>query len=332
VLSLLLLLQAAIGGRAGPAYDSVVVDGIRRGAYSGAALVIGTGDSILYARGYGHLTWNPRSPLVDPDSTLYDLASVTKVLATTTALMILVERGAVRLDAPVVTYVPAFTGAGTEAITVRQLLAHTSGLRADLPTTEIKAAPDGAALLRLVHAETPRVAPGTRVVYSDLNAILLGEIVARAGGKPLDEFVSQEVLGPLQLAETMYRPPARRRGRTAPTGVWHGVPVAGVVNDPSAAKLGGVAGNAGLFSTGRDVARFAQFILRGGSLPGGGRLVRRATIQEFTTKVAPTGSRGERRALAGGTDRRRDEQRRIRARPPHDRAHRLDRHIAVDRS
>ncbi|HZI21264.1 MAG TPA: serine hydrolase domain-containing protein [Gemmatimonadales bacterium] len=271
-------------------------DGIRQGAYPGAALVIGRHDTILFARGYGHLTWSTASRAVDPDSTIYDLASLTKVMATTPALMLLVERGRVRLDAAVATYLPELAGTATGNVTVRQLLSHTSGLRADIPDPELKALPDSAAVMRRVLAERPRFPPGTRVVYSDLNAILLGEVVRRAAGEPLDVFVARELFAPLQLAATMFRPPARLRARIAPTGVWHGHAVAGVVNDGSAFKLRGVSGNAGLFSTARDVGRFAQFMLGQGALDGR-RLLRAETVRLFTTKAADFGRRTEARAL-----------------------------------
>jgi CubicO group peptidase (beta-lactamase class C family) len=295
-----LLVQAGLAGAAAPAsrtFDSLVAAGIERGAYPGAALVVGRHDTILFAKGYGRLTWSATSPPVRPDSTLYDLASLTKVIATTTALMVLVDRGVVDLDAPAATYLAELRRAATAGITVRQLLAHASGLRADLPASELAASEGAAALLRRVLAENPRVPPGTRVIYSDLNAILLGEIVRRVTGEPLDVFVTRAVLEPLGLAETRFRPGARLRGRIAPTGVWHGRAVAGVVNDPTAARLGGVAGNAGLFATAADVARFAQFMLRGGTLPDGRVLVRRETVRLFTTTAAAFGRGTEARAL-----------------------------------
>jgi len=262
----------------GDSFDPLVEDGIRRGVYPGAALVVGRRDTILFAKGYGHLAWSASSPAVDPDSSMYDLASLTKVVATTTSLMLLVERGQVRLDEPVSTYIAELKRPETAAITVRQLLTHTSGLRADIPDPELKAIPDSAALMARVLRETPRVAPGTRVIYSDLNAILLGEVVRRVAGEPLDAFVTREVLVPLGLHQTMFRPPSRMRPRIAPTGVWHGHPVAGIVNDGSAFKLRGVSGNAGVFSTAVDVARFAQFVLRGGTDRDGRRLLREAEV------------------------------------------------------
>lgn len=279
-------------GRA-TAFDAIVRDGITRGAYPGAALVIGRRDTILVSRGYGRLTWSERGAAVSAESTLYDLASVTKVVATTTALMLLVERGKVSLDAPVSRYIPEVTGA--PATTIRQLLNHTSGLRGTLPLHA--ETPDRAAALARVFAETTIVAPGSRVIYSDLNAILLGEVVARASGEPLEAFVTREVLEPLGLQQTLYRPPARLRRRVAPTGVWRGTPSAGVVHDLNAVRLGGVAGHAGLFATADDLARFAQFMLAGGVTAKGKRLLRAETVRLFTTISVPARRGQSARAL-----------------------------------
>jgi len=302
---LLLVLQGARSPAAPPApvsfsadsFDPLVEDGIRRGAYPGAALIVGRRDTILFARGYGHLTWSASSPSVDPDSTIYDLASLTKVIATTTSLMLLVERGRVRLDEPVSTYIAELKRPQTAGITVRQLLSHTSGFRADLPDPELKAIRDSAALMARVLRERPRVPPGTRVIYSDLNAILLGELVRRVAGESLDAFVTREVFLPLGLHETMFRPPPRLRARIAPTGVWRGHPVAGTVNDGSAFRLRGVSGNAGVFSAAADVARFAQFVLRGGTSREGRRLVREETVRLFTAKATAFEAGTEARAL-----------------------------------
>ena len=297
------LLFLALQGAGSPAafsagtFDPLVEDGIRRGAYPGAALIVGRRDTVLFAKGYGHLTWSPSSPTGDPDSTLYDLASLTKVLATTTSLMLLVEQGQVRLDEPVATYIAELKGPQTAGITVRQLLTHTSGLRADIPDHELKAIRDSVALMARVLRETPRVPPGTRVIYSDLNAILLGEVVRRVTRESLDAFVAREVFAPLGLHQTMFRPPSRLRARIAPTGVWRGHPVAGTVNDASAFRLRGVSGNAGVFSTAADVARFAQFVLRGGTSGDGRRLLREKTVQLFTSKATAFAAGTEARAL-----------------------------------
>ncbi len=268
-----------------PIFDPIVLDGIQRGAYPGAVLVVGRRDTILFAKGYGRLTWSARSPTPDVDSTLWDVASLTKVIATTTALMLLVERGRVDLSAPVARYVPEFHGPGTAAVTVRHLLTHTSGLRAWLPLNRL--APDSAAAMRIVFDQTPRVPPGTRMEYSDFNAILLGEIVRRTAGVPLDVFAAHEIFAPLGLRQSMFRPPRRLVPRIAPTGVWHGHPVAGVVNDQNAARLGGVAGHAGLFASAADLARFAQFMLGEGAPPNGPRLLKGETVRAFTAIAVP---------------------------------------------
>ena len=261
-------------------FDSAVMGGIRERAYPGAALVIGTRDSILFAKAYGRFTWSARSAATTVDSTFWDLASLTKVVATTPALMLLVERGKVDLAAPVARYVPEFRGAGTESVTVRHLLTHTSGLRGTLP---LRTAPDSAAALEMVLTTTPLVPPGTRMVYSDVNAILLSEIVRRVSGVSFDAFVTNEIIGPLGLDRRMvFRPSRRLEWLTAPTGIWRGHAIAGVVNDPGAAKLGGVAGHAGLFATASALARFAQFMLADGA-----PILKPATVRQFTQIAVP---------------------------------------------
>jgi CubicO group peptidase (beta-lactamase class C family) len=299
-----LVLALQVGAASAPApvrfdratFDPLVQMGITRGAFPGGVLVVGRRDAILFAKGYGHFTWSASSAVPDPDSTRYDLASLTKVVVTTTALMILVDRGRVLLDAPVARYIPEFHGPGTAAITVRALLTHTSGLRATLPL--YRDAQDSATALRMVFAATPITPPGGRVIYSDLNAILLGEVVRRVAGDPLDIVAAREIVRPLGLRSTVFRPGRSLMPRIAPTGLWHGHAIAGVVNDQNAARLGGVAGHAGLFSTGADVARFAQFILREGTGPQG-RLVRAETVRAFTTRATPErrGTTQEARAL-----------------------------------
>jgi CubicO group peptidase (beta-lactamase class C family) len=265
--------------------DAAVLDGIRQGVYPGAALVIGRHDTILFAKGYGHLTWNPGSAAVSVDSTIWDLASLTKVVATTPAMMLLIEQGKVVLDSPVVRYVAEFNSPGTGVITVRHLLTHTSGLRATLPLRE---AGDSAAALRMVLTTVPIARPGTQMVYSDLNAILLGEIVHRVSGQPLDVFATRAIYAPLGLdAALLFRPSKRLERRIAPTGLWRGHPIAGIVNDPSAGMLGGVSGNAGLFATAQGAAGFAQFMLNDGALPGRPRLLKKETVEQFTQIAVP---------------------------------------------
>jgi CubicO group peptidase (beta-lactamase class C family) len=270
-------------------FDSAALGGIQHGVYPGAVLVVGRHDTILFAKGYGHLTWSATSPAVSVDSTFWDVASLTKVVATTPALMLLVEQGKVVLDSPVVRYLVEFNSPGTSGITVRHLLTHTSGLRATLPLRDAR---DSAAALRMVLTTVPIAPPGTRMVYSDLNAILLGEIVRHVSGQTLDAFVTRAIYAPLGLDQQMlFRPSKRLVPRIAPTNLWRGHPIAGVVNDPSAGMLGGVSGNAGVFGTARGLARFAQFMLNEGALPDRSRLVKKETVHQFT-QIAVAARRG----------------------------------------
>ncbi len=270
--------------------DQAVSAGIRAGVYPGAVVVVGTRDSVLYARGFGHLTWAPASPAPDPRATLYDLASLTKVIATTPALMLLVERGQVSLDRPVADYLPDFAGVGKEVVTVRHLLAHNSGLRAFLRLDTL--ARDAAGARAVVMREPLRWKPGTHVEYSDLNAMLLGWIVEAVTGTSLDQFVAREILTPIGATEARFRPARAVWPRVAPTGRWHNTPIAGAVSDQNAARLGGVSGHAGLFATGLDVARYAQFWLGDGRTAGGRRLFRAETLRQFRARQAGTRALG----------------------------------------
>jgi len=271
-----------------PAIDSIILAGRDRGIYPAAVVVIGRKDTVLYARGYGHFTWNPRSAVPDPEQTIWDLASISKVVGTTTATMLLVERGLVDLDAPVQRYLPRFTGARKAEVTVRMLLTHTSGLRSYVEF--FKLAPTRDSAVTLLYAEPLRRAPGASAEYSDLNAMLLGLLVEAVTREPLDRFASREVFRPLQMSSTMYRPPDSLRPRIVPTGVWNGTPISGEVNDQNAVRLGEVAGHAGVFSTGADLARYAQMWLNQGATPNG-RLLRAPTVDEFLTPGRNAGVR-----------------------------------------
>lgn len=257
-------------------------EGIRSGVFPGAVVVVGRRDTVLYAQGYGHFTWSAASPVPDPESTLFDLASLTKVVATLTAVMKLVEDRRLDLDRPVQSYLPDFRGAGKGGVTVRHLLDHTSGLRSFLPLNQLAA--DAGSARRLVLDEPLRRPPGSRVEYSDLNAMILGWIVEEVSGEALNHFAGR-IFRRLGMRETRFNPPRAVWHRVAPVGVWRGSAVAGRVHDQNAAILGGVAGHAGLFSTGRDLARYAQALLR--SLEGEGcGPFKRSTVEQFTTRSA----------------------------------------------
>jgi CubicO group peptidase (beta-lactamase class C family) len=280
-LLLVLALQAAA---AQDPIDRAAREGIERGVYPGAVVVLGRRDTVLLARGYGHLTWSPKSQVPDPDSTLYDLASLTKVVATTPAAMLLVEAGKLRLDRPVRDYLPGFQGPGKAEVTVRQLLSHTSGLPAYRLFYE--RATDAATMRRLVLEEPLGGPPGRRVVYSDLNAMLLGWIVEGVSGQPLDRLVTEQVFRPAGMTQTGYHPARPLWRRMAPVGLWHGAVIVGQVQDQNAARLGGVSGHAGLYSTGSDLGRYAQLLLRGGRTPECRQLFRPETVAAFTRRAA----------------------------------------------
>lgn len=260
--------------------DTIVRDGIGDGVYPGAVVVVGTADTVLLAKGYGWLTWNSGSDVPSPDSTLYDLASLTKIIATTPAIMLLMDRGLIDLDRPVRDYLAGFTGEGKDAVTVRHLLSHTSGLRAFLPLNTL--ADDAEDARELVMSEPLRWRPGARVEYSDLNAMLVGWIVEAVSQTPLDEFVRDELHVPLGMNQTQFNLPRPARARAAPINVWRGHPIRGVIHDQNAARLNGVAGHAGLYSTGRELALFAQMQLRRGTLDDGVSLLRPETVDAFT--------------------------------------------------
>lgn len=252
---------------------------IASGHIPGAVVLIGSQDRILYRRAFGRREIAPRSEPMTAN-TVFDLASLTKVVATTTAVMQLVEQGRLQLDAPAARYWPAFAAHGKAPITVRELLTHTSGLPPDLDLSTTWAG--HAAAMRLIEAQRPAAVPGTRYIYSDINFIVLGELIERITSLPLNLYCQRYIFAPLGMHETGFVPPAALQGRIAPTQWQAGLMLRGRVHDPTARRMGGIAGHAGLFSTADDLARFAQTLLRGGLLAGGGHLLQPATIALMT--------------------------------------------------
>jgi uncharacterized protein YbbC (DUF1343 family)/CubicO group peptidase (beta-lactamase class C family) len=252
---------------------------------------------LAYHKAYGN---RALIPSVEPmtEDTIFDLASLTKVVACTPAVMLLVERGQLDLDAPVHTYIPEFSGGGKESVTVRQLLLHTSGLRGDIETTSDWHGQ--ATAIQKACQEKLLTPPGTKFRYSDINFFLLGEIVQRVSKTPLEEFVANEVYRPLQMNDTGYLPPASKLSRIAPTEVVRGTPYRGIVHDPTARHMGGVAGHAGLFTTAADLARYARMLLNQGELDGV-RILRPETVRLMTT-VQSADSLPERRGLGWDID------------------------------
>jgi CubicO group peptidase (beta-lactamase class C family) len=202
--------------------------------------------------------------------------------------MRLVDAGRLKLDSPVSHYLPRFAGGAKDRVTVRMLLDHTSGLRAYVPF--FKQAKTREAAISLLYSEQLVRQPGQKPAYSDLNAILLGLLLERVSGMPLEHLVAREVFEPLELTGTTYRLTAPARRKTVPTAVWRGQPVQGQVNDPNAVVFGGAAGHAGIFSTGMDLARYAQVWLRNGAGPRG-QWVSPSTHRQFLTRGANSGPR-----------------------------------------
>jgi CubicO group peptidase (beta-lactamase class C family) len=283
------LAPAALTAQAGDwsAMEQAVKRGISQRAYPGAVVVVGLRDTVLYAKGFGHTNWSRSAPVPDPARTLWDLASLTKVVATASTAMMEVDAGTLQLDAPVAQYLPEFSGAGKDQVTVRMLLDHTSGLR---PTAPLYRQPSRAAALSTLFNEPLERTPGASSRYSDLNAILLGLVVEQVTATPLDQAARTEVFEPLGMTSTLFRVSATDRKRTAPSRVERGRTIAGEVNDPNARRLGGVAGHAGLFSTGMDLARFAQAWLRDGQ-GRAGPWVSPATLQQFLRRSPQAGTR-----------------------------------------
>lgn len=271
--------------------DRVVKRGVSAGGYPGASVVIGRRGAAVFQKGYGHLGWTASSPSVDADRSIYDLASLTKVVGTTTAAMILYDEGRLDLDAPVASYLPEFGGGTKDLVTVRHLLTHRSGLPAGRELWRIASSASHA---RQIVLTTPLAcAPGACFVYSDLGADVLGWVVESISGLRLDTYLSERVFKPLGMNDTFFNPPDSVRYRIAPTEVAppRGYPVRGEVHDENAFALGGVAGHAGLFSTAADLAVFAQMMLNGGSYDDV-RIVSDSTVKLFSRRTAGTRALG----------------------------------------
>ena len=268
----------------GPLLDSVIEEAIRRDQIPGAVVVVGHEKKIVHEKAYGSRALVPyREPMTM--DTIFDVASLTKVIATTSSIMKLVEQGRVRLNDPVTEYIPEYQG-GKSDITVRHLLTHYSGLRPFFPLES----GGYEAGIRIAAGDPPTEAPNTRFVYSDINFILLGDIVRRVSGLTLAEFAREQVFQPLGMMDTMFQPPASVRARVAPTEYMPGTHeiIRGVVHDPRARAMGGIAGHAGLFSTARDLAKFAQMLLDLGK-GNRARVFSPLTIRAMTTPQSPVG-------------------------------------------
>jgi uncharacterized protein YbbC (DUF1343 family)/CubicO group peptidase (beta-lactamase class C family) len=268
----------------GPAIDRAIEEAIQQNRLPGAVVLVGHDGRVVYRKAYGQRALVPRPESMTVD-TIFDCASLTKVIATTSSLMKLFEEGRFRLNDKVTDYIPEFQG-GKSDITLRNLFTHFSGLAPDVVLKPEWSGNETG--LRLAYTTKPAGPPGVRHVYSDINFILLGELVHRLSGQPLNEYAKQHVFLPLGMKETTFLPPASWIPRIAPTERpdKNSPPLRGVVHDPTARFMGGVAGHAGLFSTADDLARFAQMMIDSGELDGV-RVFNPLTVAKFTEPQTP---------------------------------------------
>jgi uncharacterized protein YbbC (DUF1343 family)/CubicO group peptidase (beta-lactamase class C family) len=285
--------------------DAVIAASIEKKELPGAVVLVARHGKIVWRKAYGARAIEPQREAMTLD-TIFDLASLTKVVATTTSIMILVEQGKVRLSDPAVQFIPEMKGEGRDALTIEQLMTHTSGFAPDFDLRERWTGYDEA--IKHLYREPLRTAPGTRFVYSDINYIALGEVVHRVSGLTLDTFASRNIFVPLGMHDTGFNPNPNLRARIAPTekrrgqmnylgdsGANSGAEgeqwLRGQVHDPTSFRMGGVAGHAGLFSTANDLAIFSQMLLNGG-VYNGTRILSPLTIAAMTRPraVAETGA------------------------------------------
>ena len=261
-----------------------VKEEIAAGHIPGAVVVLGERGRAAYSGAFGNQSLVPQvSPM--RATAIFDIASLTKVF-TTTAVMQLVESGRLVLDRPVAAYWPEFGGKGKESITAAQLLTHTAGLRPDLDTDQPWSGE--AEAMKRVAAEQPVWAPGSEFLYSDVGFIALGEMIRRVSGEPIDVYMRRHIFRPLGMTDTGFLPPASKRSRIVPTDRQEGALRWGVVQDPTAYRMGGVAGHAGVFSTAGDLARFAEMLLGNGNRRGV-QILRPKTVARMTAPITLPG-------------------------------------------
>ncbi|MFN2636491.1 MAG: serine hydrolase domain-containing protein [Gemmatimonadaceae bacterium] len=271
--------------------DKIVKTAIEEAVAPGVAIAVGRNGHIAYMKGYGYIDWNqPGSSPVDTN-TLYDLASLTKVIATTTVAMILEEQGQLDINRTISSYLPEFNSPEKAQITVKQILTHSGGLEAG--ANIYSTARGREQYLQQISARPLEYTPGTNMIYSDWDMILLQLVMERITGKTLDVLATEKVFKPLGMNDTQFQPPTSLRSRIAPTQVddARGGLLWGTVHDENAWAMGGVAGHAGLFSTAKDLALFSMMILNGGEGQNGVRLVKPATIARWTARQGKESTR-----------------------------------------
>lgn len=280
--------EVGMGAALPATLDSLANAAIADHAASGIAIAVGRWGRLVHLRGYGAVDWAPGSPAVT-DSTLFDMASVTKVVATTTAMAMLEEAGRLDLDQRVSWYLPGLQDTAKQHITIREILSHRGGFEAFAPLFREYSGREQ--YLQQIDARPLKYPTGTQTIYSDWDLVLAGFVVERITGDSLDHYTAEHVFAPLGMRDTRFRPDPSLRPRIAATEVdsarghiW------GTVHDPNAYALGGVAGHAGLFSSARDMAIFAQMLLNGGEY-GGVRILHPQTVARWTAPEFPHSSR-----------------------------------------
>src|SRR5687768_3791901 len=299
--------QTRVDSQRFAAIEALVKEDIAQKKLPGAVVLVGRRDRILYQKAIGHRALVPAAEPMTLD-TIFDLASLTKAVATATSVTMLIEDGRIRLNDRVATFIPGFERYGKADITVRHLLTHVSGLRPDVDLGDSWVGSDTA--IQLAIEEVPTAPPGVRFVYSDINFFLLGDIVRRVSGEPLDEFAQKRIFKPLGMSDTMFKPPVALAPRIAPTEscTAFGWPcdgpdmkmLRGVVHDPTARRMDGVAGHAGLFGTAADLAVFCRMLLNDG-IYRGVRVLAPLTVEKMTTPV-PAAEDRNLRALGWDVD------------------------------
>ncbi len=267
--------------------DAVSRQEIAAEGLPGAVILVGHQGKIVYRKAFGSRSLVPQRYPMTVD-TIFDIASLTKVVATTNAVMQLVDAGLVDLNAPVSKYLPEFNNNGKSRITIKELLTHTSGLRPEVSCASGWRGYDGA--ISAIAGDHPLCPPGTTFKYSDANFITLGEVVHRVSGKPLDVYCQEKIFRPLGMRHTTFKPPSKWMNLIAPTDIQNNRLRWGEVSDPTAHRMGGVAGNAGVFSTADDLALLVQMLLNGGVASNGTRILSAKAVAAMTKPYCVAGS------------------------------------------
>ena len=270
--------------------DSIIYNGITEKAFPGAALLINLDGKTIYKKGFGKFTYESDSPDVKP-STIYDLASLTKVIATTTAAMICIDRKYFTLDDKVEKFIPDFKANDKENITIRNLLLHNSGLPAWEKFYDKNLTKDQ--ILSDIYSSKLEYKTGSKTVYSDLGMIVLGKVIEKVTNSSLDKFCKKEIFEPLGMNDTYFNPPDSVKYKIPPTEndtYWRNRLIKGEVHDETASLLGGVSGHAGLFSNVEDLAKFLLLILNKGIYKNK-RIINSETVELFTKRQSQESSR-----------------------------------------